>query len=410
MSLLQFALLLSLAGAVQAADTASPIGSWRSQMCANFFVGDPLPELKVETHRSFQPAPGVRAEAVTYGTQFGMRVPAVIYLPDPLPDMSKRKLPGFIVVNGHGGDKFSWYSFYTGILYARAGAVVLTYDPTGEGERNPKRKSGSRAHDMIKGDATLARRQAGLMITDVMQAVSCLAQRPEVDPQRIGAGGYSLGSFVLTLTGAMEPRLHACVVAGGGNLDGTNGYWDTSKPMCQGLPYQSLQFLGDRAAVIYAMQAARGPMLVYNGSADEVVNMPLTGAPFFADLQRRVTQLCGSGEGVFEYAFNEGTSHRPYFITRPVALWLNKQLAFPNWTEAGIQALPVTRIGDWAAKHGIFMDKLYATEDREDGTPALLNDVPGYTHEDLAVFPEAEWPRHRDEMSIETWLSKARAQ
>ena len=57
------------------------------------------------------------------------------------------------------------------------------------------------------------------MMTDVMQAVSYLAQRPEVDPSRIAAVGYSMGSFVLGLTGAVESRLMACVLVGGGKLD-----------------------------------------------------------------------------------------------------------------------------------------------------------------------------------------------
>ena len=64
------------------------------------------------------------------------------------------------------------------------------------------------------------RRMGGLMMTDVMQAVSYLSQRPEVDPDRICAMGYSMGSFVLSLAGAVETRLHAVVLVGGGNLDG----------------------------------------------------------------------------------------------------------------------------------------------------------------------------------------------
>src|SRR5439155_1393174 len=82
---------------------------------------------------------------ITYGTQFGMRVPAILYRPAR---PAQRKSPAIIVVNGHGGDKYAWYSPYTGILYARAGAVVLTYDPIGEGERNSERKSVTRQHDV----------------------------------------------------------------------------------------------------------------------------------------------------------------------------------------------------------------------------------------------------------------------
>ena len=66
-----------------------------------------------------------------------------------------------------------------------------------------------------------------------------------------------MGSFVVARTGAVETRLRACVLAGGGNLDGPDGYWDRSKPMCQGVPYRSLAFLGDRPAALYALHADR---------------------------------------------------------------------------------------------------------------------------------------------------------
>jgi dienelactone hydrolase len=406
--LLSTLLLFGAIASVQA-QSALSVTEWRAQIRSNFFIPTPLPSLSAETHRQFAPAHGVRAEAVTYATQFGTRVPAILYLPDPLPKTTRGKIPAFIVVNGHGGDKYSWYAYYAGILYARAGAAVLTYDPIGEGERHVQRKSGTRAHDQIKGDQALARRLAGLMITDVMQAVSYLAQRPEVDPQRIAAGGYSLGSFVLALTGAIEPRLRGCVLVGGGNLDEPNGYWDNAKPMCQGLPYRSLNFLGDRAAILYALHAARGPTLIFNGAADTVVAIPGHGEPFFADLRDRITRLRGRSEGVFEFGMVADVSHRPYFVTRPVALWLEKQLDFPRWTESDIRALPETRIGDWAAKHGIALDKLYATDEREGGTPALLNDVSGFKHEDLSVFPVAEWEKRKDQLILESWLAKVRA-
>jgi dienelactone hydrolase len=351
----------------------------------------------------------VRAEAVSYASQFGTRIPAILYLPDPLPKTANARVPAFIVVNGHGGDKYSWYAYYSGILYARAGAAVLAYDPIGEGERNAQRKSGTRAHDQIKGDEQLARRLAGLLMTDVMQAVSYLSQRPEVDAQRIAAGGYSLGSFVLALTGAVEPRLRACVLVGGGNLDEPDGYWDNSKPMCQGLPYRSLNFLGDRPAAIYALHAARGPTLIFNGTADTVVAIPRHGEPFFAALRERTTRLRGSSEGVFDIGMVEGASHRPFFVTRPVALWLERQLDFPRWTEADIRELPETRIGDWAEKHAVVMDKLYATEEREGGTRALLDDVPGFQREDLSVFTAADWETCKEQFVLESWLAKARA-
>jgi len=419
------------AGPATNALTAAQEQHWRKLICDNFFVPDPLPALDAQTHRRFNPAPGVKAEAVSYTTQFGLRVPAILYLPDPLPQLgtprqgvrgetgrlgeasppgtASGKIPAFIVVNGHGGDKYCWYSWYTGILFARGGAAVLTYDQVGEGERNRDHKCGSRAHDHIKGGAVLARELMGLMITDVRQAVSYLAQRPEVDPQRIAAGGYSLGSFVLALAGAVEPRLRACVLVGGGNLDGPDGRWDnSSKTMCESLPFRSLSFLRDRPAVLYALHAARGPALIFNGLGDTVVGINKQGEAFFQDLRARAAQLHGTTVGVFETGFAPtNASHRPYFITRPVVLWLDKQLDFPNWSEASIRSMPETKVGPWAQKNGILVDKLYATEEREAGTMALGDDIPGYAREMLDVFPLQQWESRKKDYILETWLQRA---
>lgn len=402
------AILLPPSLSVAESLTAQRRESLRAQIRENFFVPDPLPPLDAVTQRRFEPAPGVAAEAVTYATQFGTRVPAILYLPKSQPKTAAGRIPALIIVNGHGGDKYSWYSYYSGILYARAGAVVLTYDQAGEGERNAKRESGTRAHDRLKGDDMLARRLAGLMITDVMQAVSYLASRSEVDARRIGATGYSMGSFVLALTGAVEPRLRACVLVGGGNLDGVDGYWDSSKPMCQALPYRSLRFLGDRGAVIYALHASRGPTLIYNGLADSVVAIDRHGEPFFADLRQRTVELHGGDDGVFDTGFAAQASHRPYFITRPVALWLEEHLDMPNWTAESLAAMPTTHIAQWAQKYNVHMDKLYATEDREGGTPALGDDVPGFQREDLSVFTPEQWRSHKQELIFETWVDAAR--
>jgi dienelactone hydrolase len=378
--------------------------AWRDGIKQALFITTP-PALAPEKHGEFEPEPGVIAERVTYGTQFGLRVPAIVYRPK----QSTSRGPAFIVVNGHGGDKFSWYAHYSGILYARAGAVVLTYDPAGEGERNINRRSGTRAHDKVEPPDELGRRVGGLMVTDIMQAVSYLSQRPDVDPRRIAAAGYSMGSFILSIAGAVETRLKACVLVGGGNLDGPDAYWDKSKPMCQGLPYQALRFLGDRPTVIYSLHASRGGTLIFNGLEDTTVQIPPFGEAGFAALQERVRTLRGSAAGVFETGFFPGAGHRPWFVTKMVARWLEQQLDFPAWSMAAIDAMPETHIGPWAKANDVEMDKLYATEHREGGTRALGVGVPGLKREDLAVFPLAEWERRKASLVHESWLTEARS-
>jgi len=378
----------------------------REQIEETFWVPRPLPKLDAVLRSRFNPAPGVVGERVLYATQFGMRIPAILYWPDPMP---AGRLPGLIVVNGHGGDKYSWYSTYAGILYARGGAVVLTYDPVGEGERNKDRRSGARAHDVYVPPPEMARRLAGLMMTDVMQGVSYLAERKEVDPKRLAALGYSMGSFVLALTCAVETRLHACALVGGGNLDGPGGYWDSSdKKMCQALPYQALSFLGDRPAVVYALHASRGPTLVFNGGKDSVVAIPEHPEAFFADLRRRVVAERGRDENVFDFGFDPLASHRPFFLTRPVASWLHRHLRFPLWTDEGIRRLGETHISEWARANNLALESLYSNEQREGGTMALGTDIPALSRNVLDVFTEAEWLGERDRLIYEAWVRQAK--
>jgi len=383
---------------------AEQAAQWHRQIRQALFVPEELPPLAAESHGQFEPEPGVVAERVSYQTQFGLRVPAILYLPKE----RRGTLPALVVVNGHGGDKYSWYAFYSGVLYARAGAAVLTYDPIGEGERNAERKSGTRAHDRVLAPIEMGQRLGGLMVTDVMQAAAYLRSRPEVDANRIGAVGYSMGSFILALAGAADTRLKACVLAGGGNLDGSGEYWDKSKPMCQGLPYQALGFLGDRPAAIYALHALRGPTLIFNGAADTVVAIPTHGEPFFHDLKRRTTALLGKAAGVFDYRFVEGISHRPFFVTHDVALWLDEQLDFPAWSKADIETMPATHIRKWAAANNVAMDRLYNVEDREGGTPALGTGVPGLTRDQLSIFTDEQWQQRKNEFLYESWVAKAR--
>jgi len=381
---------------------APPYEVWRRQILETLHVPQPLPALNAERHGEFIAEAGVIVERVSYSTQLGMRVPAIVYRPE-----RAARGPALIVVNGHGGDKYAWYANYSGIAYARLGFVVLTYDPAGEGERNPERRSGTREHDRVVPPEENGRWLGGLMITDVMQAVSYLSSRPDVDSSRITAAGYSMGSFVLSLACAVETRLGACVLVGGGNLDGPGEHWDRSKPMCQGIPYRSLAFLGDRAAAIYSMHAARGRTLIYNGWEDSVVAIPTHREDFFADMRQRVVKLRGgNAEGVFDFEFLPGASHRPFFVTKPVVLWLARALRLPAALVDEIQGVPETRIAGWAADNRIRLDPLYASYDREGGTLAIGRGITALTRLQLSVFEEASWLRNRDQLIHEAWLAR----
>ncbi len=385
-ALFRVALVFSCAFSLPAANKTD----WqalREQIDATLHIPQPLPNIEAKSYGQFSPASGVSVDRVSYATAYSLRVPAIVY---HAAGATITKHPALVIVNGHGGDKSSWYAYWAGILYARAGAVVLTYDPIGEYERNAERRSRTGQHDEFIPPDDMARRMGGLMVTDVMQAAAYLAQRPDVDPKRIAIMGFSMGSFISSLACAVDTQVHACVLVGGGDLDGPGGYWDSSKKkMCQAIPYRSLNFLGDRGAMLYALNAKRGPTLVWNGSADQVVDIPHHGQDFFEDLRKRAIAQVGNSKNVFDFGFTPGGGHRPYFLTRPVALWLEDKLKFPDWTKKEIEAMPETRA--------------------EDGTMALGNNIPAVPRDQLHALPEAVWESQRDNYVYESWLERAKA-
>lgn len=382
------------------------VRTWRRQIRQALFIPAPLPALHVESYGSFSPTPAVAVERITYGTEYGMRVPALLYR--PASSSSHKKMPGIVIVDGHSGDKSSWYSYYSGVMFATAGAAVLTYDPIGEGERNDDHKSGTSEHDRLIDIPGVPQRMGGLMITDVMQAVSYLRSRPDVDPHRIAVLGFSMGSFVAVLTGAVDSRIHSILLTGGGDLDGPGGYWDSSRDiMCQSGPYRALSFLGDRAAVLYVLNARRGATFILNGTADKVVDIPHHGPGFFQDLRARVIAMNGTDKNVFETYFVPGASHRPAWLMKVAVLWLDKNLHFTLWKTSEISTLPEIAVRDWAAKNGVHLNKSSMRGDRDAGIVTLNADVPKLTQEQLDVLTLQQWKQQRKQFVYSTWAKDA---
>ena len=345
---------------------------------------------------------GVIAERVSFATTSGMRIPGIVYRPSSL----HGKVPGMVVVNGHSGDKSTWYAFYAGMLYAKAGCVVLTYDPLGEFERNEARKSDSRLHDTELPGPEMKLRVAGQMIGDILQAVEYVRERREVDSNRMAVMAYSMGSFQSAIAGALDRRFRGLVLSGGGNLDGPGGYWDMSKPMCQGGAYQALSFLGDRGAILYALNAQRGATLIMNGDVDGLIVKPNTDEAFFVSQRDRTAALMGSRSNLPETYWFKGAGHRPNFVTRPAALWLEKQIDLPLWMKSSIEAMPESHISEWCKATGAVIGASFAKEVSEAGVEALRTDIPNIPREQLMAIPEKEWQTNHDAYTYESWVKR----
>lgn len=390
-------------------------------------VPDHLPALDAKVWGTFSPTPGVLADRVTYATEDGELVPAIVYRPDPKVVHWRGKLPGVVIVNGHGGDKFSWYAFYSGMMFAKAGAFVVTYDPIGEGERNDERKSRPMPgpHDVYPptpAGYTEAEwkqhwgpRVAGLMQVDLAQAVSYLLAQPEVDPKRIATAGYSMGAFVAGVEGAWDTRVHAVLLSGGGVFDAPGGYYDKNGLPCQGPPYLALKNLGadptDRGPMLFALQARRGPMYIMNGSNDTVMDIPHHGPDWFAEQKTETTALLANNpaaqRNLFTNVFYPGINHRTSWVDRDGVEWLNNELHFAFWnTDAKIEAAGITHVSTWVKANDVDIWKAFIREDREGGLDAVGTGLPGIPRADLMVMPDADWQSMKDRLTWQGWESK----
>jgi dienelactone hydrolase len=410
MKLLASLLLITALTANAQTKTPAQLESLRKQAVQALFIDSPLPALQTKTYTAFNATSNIRVEHVTFATQYGMRVPAIVYMPMNI----AKKAPAIVVVCGHGGDKSSWYAVYTGLLYASAGAVVITYDPIGEFERSVAQASETNEHDKLIPGLTHPERVGGLMIEDVMQATRYAASRPDVDASRIAIVGYSTGSFqaifASALAGPQLPRIRAVVLSGGGNLDGHNEYWDTNpKPNCQSGPYKAMDFMEDRGATLYALRARSGPTLVLNGTEDSLITKFNEQEPFFIGLPARIAAVTGSQKNLPETLWFPGAGHRPSWMTRPAAIWLTQQLGLPNWTEAQVESFPVIRAGDWVKKTGVHISHGYQVEQKEGGVLIVDLHLPGLTRGQLTAIPQADWQADPALYTLDGWTPKALA-
>jgi dienelactone hydrolase len=385
------------------AATSAQLEAWRQQARKALFLDGPVPAMEARDFGTFQAMPGIAAHRITFGTQYGMRVPAIVYEPIH----PKGKVPAIIVVAGHGGDKSTWYEIYAGLLYASAGAVVVTYDPIGEGERNAQHMHDARAHDTNLPGLQSPARLGGLMIGDVSQALSYALTLTYVDPKRVAVLGYSMGSFHSVVAAGLDPRIRYLVLSGGGDLDGNGGSWDSStKVMCQGGPYQSLSFLSDKGAILYALHQQAGETLLLNGEEDNLLAGPHHGPGFFADLNLRVRAIGGPHLPLIDARFYPGVGHRPSWVNRDAAEWLNERLQFPRWRGVSFDSLGETRIGDWAAVTGARINQGYGTEKTEAGVRAVGRHFPAPSPAQLEAVPMSEWSAHQDLYTWQGWAKR----
>ena len=164
---------------------------------------------------------GYRVEKFVFHNGVDSEVPGYI----AIPDQPGKRLPAILTMHGHSSSKENMFGYeptsqYVSDLLAKRGYVVLGIDNYFNGERKGKGPAGdsevmARGSDqelsLFKLNLWLGRTLWGMMLRDEQIALDYLASRPEVDPNRIGAQGMSMGSTRAWWLGAIDDRIKAVV-------------------------------------------------------------------------------------------------------------------------------------------------------------------------------------------------------
>ncbi len=146
----------------------------------------------------------------------GLRVPAWLLIPDGLDGPA----PAVLFIHGHSDGARSaavgdppWVDdeHHAGALrLAEAGYVVLAPDVRSFGETGTWAEHQHYA-ELLHFQGLVA---YGVFTADMMRALDVLSARPEVDPERIGVTGLSMGGQLTAYLTALDPRVKAAVVQG----------------------------------------------------------------------------------------------------------------------------------------------------------------------------------------------------
>jgi dienelactone hydrolase len=148
----------------------------------------------------------------------GSTVPGYLLLPKNAPSRS----PAILYCHWHAGEydlgkEELFQAKHTpeppGPAFAKRGFVVLAIDATGFGERNgqgpggPAEKNGPAEETASKFNLWVGRTSWGMMLRDDLMALDYLASRPEVDADRIGVTGMSMGATRSWWLMALDDRI-----------------------------------------------------------------------------------------------------------------------------------------------------------------------------------------------------------
>ena len=168
-----------------------------------------------------QQADGYRIETLTFDAEPGDAIPAMLLVPDKA--TADSPVPGICIWHQHNGQWNLGKSepaglagakmHHTGAALAKLGYAVLCPDALGfeEREKGYKHKGRNLERFLFLKYVVAGQCMAWKNIFDMKRAVDCIASRSEVNAEKLGCYGHSMGSTHTWLVGPWEPRLKAMV-------------------------------------------------------------------------------------------------------------------------------------------------------------------------------------------------------
>ena len=180
---------------------------------------EPPRDLEIRVRTTLE-GKGVLVDCLTFTSRPGVRVTANLYRPAKA---SETPMPGFILVHSHHNPKTEGELQDMGVMWARAGCVVLVLDQLGHGERrqHPFRakedfpepfRAGRQdyyfRHTIDLQLQTIGDSLMGWMVWDIQRGVDLLLARKDVDAKKLVLlGAVAGGGDPAAVAGALDPRI-----------------------------------------------------------------------------------------------------------------------------------------------------------------------------------------------------------
>lgn len=326
----------------------------------------------------------------------GSRVTSVLYRPtNPIGPM-----PAIVMACGHGESKSHWYNTYVAQTYAKLGIACLSLDPIGEEERHITGGLGTRAHDPepVHNCADHANRLImGKLVFDTMRGIDFLLTRSDIDTNRIGVAGNSLGGAKAGWMFALDTRLKLALVSGWAFDDLMCEYGK----FCTRVPNERLREQCTWPEYL-ALGSPHCAIYILNGDADIVIDKEGDGTAWRGTKKHVAEVQSQFPENHITCFFEAQGGHRPYHGYKTALEWIHNHLGTPQISLEKIQALPTINFGQWCDTHNVAIEKLYGTDLHNRGATLPDLDLRPIPHEDLACLTANEIgdPQY----TIEGWL------